>query len=299
MKRTSIGSWAYAIGPYEDDPIPFEEVTENLKKLNFDGVELGGFSIHPSPETHPNKEDRDALLEHMKNVGLGFSGFVPNLWGENLIDTEDQSKYIEAFTEGAKFANDLGIAGVRVDCVQPPTILDEMDEAVARGRVVNTWKTCCDIAADLDCYVTWEFEPGFAFNKPSQILQLIDEVNKDNFGVEFDTCHAEMVAGKGARQPGTPETLPGGCLEMAQKLRGKINHIHLIDSDGTLHHDETSSHPPFGDGYLNFDEIIPELLKNELSHDWWTIDLCFWPDAWAVTERCKKSLDEMNAKFCG
>ncbi|MCH8204787.1 MAG: sugar phosphate isomerase/epimerase, partial [Candidatus Hydrogenedentes bacterium] len=72
---------------------------------------------------------------------------------------------------------------------------------------------------------------------------------------------------------------------------------HLIDSDGTLHNDETSSHPPFGDGYLNFGEIIPELNRNELSHDWWTIDLCFWPDAWAVTERCKKSIDELNAQY--
>lgn len=297
MKRISIGSWAYAIGPYEDNPVPWDEVTSKLKALGFDGVELGGFSIHPSPETHPAKEDRDKLLADMEAVGLAFSGFVPNLWGENLIDTDDPSAYINAFREGLQFASDLGIKGVRVDCVQPPTILDEMDEDTARQRVVSTWQRCSDEAADKGCYVTWEFEPGFAFNKPSQILQIIDEVDRDNFGVEFDTCHAEMVAGKGARQPGEKETLPGGCLEMAQKLRGKINHIHLIDSDGTLHNDETSSHPPFGDGYLNFGEILPELNRNELSHDWWTIDLCFWPDAWAVTERCKKSIDELNAQY--
>ncbi|MCH7908774.1 MAG: sugar phosphate isomerase/epimerase [Candidatus Hydrogenedentes bacterium] len=297
MKRISIGSWAYAIGPYEDDPVPWDEVTAKLKGLNFDGVELGGFGIHPNPETHPTKEDRDKLLSDMEAVGLAFSGFVPNLWDENLIDTEDQTAYIDAFREGLQFASDLGIKGIRVDCVQPPTILDEMDEATARGRVVSTWQRCSDEAADKGCYVTWEFEPGFAFNKPSQILRILDEVNRDNFGVEFDTCHAEMVAGVGARQPGKKETLPGGCLELAQKLRGKINHIHLIDSDGTLHNDETSSHPPFGDGYLKFDEILPELAKNDLSHDWWTIDLCFWADAWAVTERCKKSLDELNAKY--
>ncbi len=297
MKRISIGSWAYAIGPYEENPVPWDEVTSKLKALGFDGVELGGFSIHPSPETHPTKEDRDRLLADLETVGLAFSGFVPNLWGENLIDTDDQTAYIGAFREGLQFASDLGIKGIRVDCVQPPTILDEMDEDTARQRVVSTWQRCSDEAADKGCYVTWEFEPGFAFNKPSQVLQIIDEVNRDNFGVEFDTCHAEMVAGKGARQPGEKETLPGGCLEMAQKLRGKINHIHLIDSDGTLHNDETSSHPPFGDGYLNFDEIIPELNRNDLSHDWWTIDLCFWPDAWAVTERCKKAIDRLNVQY--
>ena len=297
MKRISIGSWAYAIGPYEENPVPWDEVTSKLKALGFDGVELGGFSIHPSPETHPAKEDRDKLLADLKAVGLAFSGFVPNLWGENCIYNEDPSACIDAFRVGLQYASDLGIKGVRVDCVQPPTILDEMDEDTARQRVVTTWQRCSDEAADKGCYVTWEFEPGFAFNKPSQILRIVEEVNRDNFGVEFDTCHAEMVAGKGARQPGEKETLPGGCLEMAQKLRGKINHIHLIDSDGTLHNDETSSHPPFGDGYLNFDEILPELNRNELRHDWWTIDLCFWPDAWTVTERCKKSLDELNGQY--
>jgi hypothetical protein len=34
-----------------------------------------------------------------------------------------------------------------------------------------------------------------------------------------------------------------------------------------------------------------------LPHDWWTIDLCFWANAWEVTERCKASLDELNRKY--
>jgi hypothetical protein len=32
-------------------------------------------------------------------------------------------------------------------------------------------------------------------------------------------------------------------------------------------------------------------------HDWWTIDLCFWPDAWQATADCKKYLDELIAKY--
>ncbi|MBI1319322.1 MAG: TIM barrel protein [Candidatus Hydrogenedens sp.] len=296
MKRISIGSWAYAIGPYEKDPVPWSTVIRKLKELNFDGVELGGFGIHPNPETHPEKSQRAELVAELKEVGIALSGFVPNLWGEKLINTDDPEPYIAAFTQGAEFASDLGVAGIRVDCVQPPTIFDEVDEDTARQRVVSTWQRCCDIAADKGCFVTWEFEPGFAFNKPSQVSRIVDEVNKANFGLEFDTCHGEMVA-KGARQPGTPEILEGGCLELAQMLRGKINHIHLIDSDGTLNEHETSAHPPFGDGYLDFDAIIPELVKNDTGHDWWTIDLCFWPDAWTLTERCKKALDEYNVKY--
>ena len=87
MKRISIGSWAYAIGPYEDNPIPWEEVCEKLKELNFDGVELGGFGIHPHPDNHPEKADREKLVAYMADLGLGFSGLVANLWGEQLINT--------------------------------------------------------------------------------------------------------------------------------------------------------------------------------------------------------------------
>jgi len=299
MKKISIGSWAYSIGPYEKEPVPWTDVLKGLKALDFDGVEIGGFSIHPSPENQPTKEDRAKIVEEAKEIGIGFSGFVPNLWGEKLINTEDTTDYINAFKKGLEFAVDLGVKGLRVDAVQGPDVLAEMDYDTALNRIVSTWKTCSKLAAEHGCYVTWEFEPGFAFNKPSDILRIVDKVNEDNFGTEYDTCHAEMVAGKGARQIGTIETLPGGALELAQKLRGKINHIHLIDSDGTLNEHNTSSHPPFGDGYLNFDELIPELNRSGIQHDWWTIDLCFWPDAWKLTERCKKSLDDYNKKYGG
>ena len=31
MKQISIGSWAYSIGPYADNPVPFDEVIKRLK----------------------------------------------------------------------------------------------------------------------------------------------------------------------------------------------------------------------------------------------------------------------------
>jgi sugar phosphate isomerase/epimerase len=299
MKKISIGTWAYSIGPYADDPVPWNVVLDKLQELGFDGVELGGFSIHPHPDNHPTKEDRERLKQEMREHNLEFSGMVPNLWSTKLINTDNHSEYMAEFRKNLQFCEDVGIKGFRVDTVQPPTIFEQVDEDTARRRVVKTWQQCCDEAAAKDIYITWEFEPGFAFNKPSQILQIVEEVGRDNFGVEFDTCHAHMVAAVGARQPGQQETLPGGALELAQKLRGKINHIHLIDSDGTLHDDETSTHAPFGEGVLNFDELLPELNQSGVAHDWWTIDLCFWPDAWVVTEKCKKEIDKLNAKHGG
>lgn len=312
-KRSSIGSWAYTIGPYAANPVDFATVCTKLKALGFDGVELGGFPPHPNPGNPngpneswpgalPERSQRAELKAQMAEWGLGFSGIAANLWGEKLINTDDQSKYIAEFRKNSEFCSDLGIMGIRVDCVQPPTIHREIDYDTAMQRVVNTWRTCADIASDAGQYVTWEVEPGFAFNKPSDAVRIHDAVNKPNFGIQYDTCHGQMVAVVGARHEGGKETYPNQ-VDYIRMLNGRINHIHVIDSDNTCHkdakgEDETSSHPPFGLGLLNFDEIMPELVKaSRLSHDWWTIDLCFWPDAWAATETCKKYLDGLIAKY--
>ena len=312
-KRSSIGSWAYTIGPYGSNPIDFDTVCKTLKTLGFDGVELGGFPPHPNPGNPngsnegfggamPEASQRAELKAQMKEYGLGFSGLAANLWGEKLINTDDASKYIAEFEKNSSFASDLGIQGIRVDCVQPPTIHREIDYATAMARVVKAWKACADIAATRGQYVTWEFEPGFAFNKPSDVVRIHDAVDKANFGLQYDTCHGQMVGVMGARQEGEKEVF-ANQVELIRMLNGRINHIHVIDSDNKCHkdakgEDETSAHPPFGMGVLNFDEIMPELVKaSRLSHDWWTIDLCFWPDAWAATATCKTALDGLIAKY--
>lgn len=296
MKKISIGSWAYSIGPYEKKPIPWDDVVKKLKELNFDGVELGGFGIHPNPDNMPEKAQRQKIKQQMADLGLEFSGLAANLWGEHLLDAEDNTPYLECFRKNLQFCVDLGIPAIRVDAVQPPTIFDQVDYDTVLDRAVRTWKICAAEAADKGIRVAWEFEPGFAFNKPSDIIRVVEEVDNPNFGVMFDSSHGYMVAVVGARQPGEKETLPGGVVELARKLRGKINHIHLIDSDGTLHHDETSTHVPFGDGKVDFDALLPELNQNEMGHNWWTIDLCFWENAWDVTAKCKQAIDKLNAK---
>ncbi len=311
--KTSIGSWAYTIGPYASHPVPFDTVCQRLKELGFDGVELGAFPPHPNPGNPsgpdsewpgamPGKTERAELKAKLAALGLGLSGMAANLWGEKLINTDDQSKYIAEFKKNSEFATDVGIKGIRVDCVQPPTIHREIDYQTAFDRVVKTWKTCCDIAADAGQYVTWEFEPGFAFNKPSDIVRIHDAVGKPNFGLQYDTCHGQMVGVNGARQEGQKETFPTQ-LEFLKLLDGRINHVHVIDSDNTCHkdangEDETSTHPPFGAGVLDLDSIFPALLKAaRLPYGWITIDLCFWPDAWGATETCKKRVDELIGRY--
>ncbi|MBC8404588.1 MAG: sugar phosphate isomerase/epimerase [Planctomycetes bacterium] len=302
MKRISIGSWAYTIGPYGDKPVDFETVCTKLAELGFDGLELGGFPPHPNPDDLTSAEQRQQVVEQMKRHGLEFSGLAANLWGENLIDTDDPSKYIAEFKKNCEFSRDLGIKGIRVDTVQPPTIFDKVDPDTAFKRVTSTFATCNEIAKDHGLYMTWEFEPGFAFNKPSDLFRILDAVDDTNFGVLYDTSHGHMVAEVGARQPGEKEVLAGGQIELIQRLNGRINHIHLIDSDNSCHkdengEDETSMHLPFGEGLVDFDAVVPHLAAIDPGHDWWTIDLCFWPDAWDATASCKAFMDKLNERY--
>lgn len=302
MKRTSIGTWAFNVGPYGADPIPFPTVLAKLRELGFDGLELGGFNGYPNPQNHPTAEDRARLKETVAGHGLAFSGFAQDLWSEHLLDVDDASAYVASFQANCDFAADLGIKGVRVDTVQPPTLHRSVDYDTLLKRLVTTWDRCIGYAADKGLYVYWEFEPGFAFNKPSDIQRVLDALPHDNFGVLYDTCHGQMVAVVGARQEGEKETLKGGQLELIERLSGRIKHIHLIDSDNTCHkdangNDETSAHPPFGEGVLDFDALVPALAKEPVGHDWWTIDLCFWPDAWRATATCKAALDELVRKY--
>ena len=263
---------------------------------------LGRLPPHPNPDALPAKSQREELRAKVRQWGLEFAGMDTCLGGRRLLDTDDTAPYVAAFAQKAAFGADLGVATLRVDTVQPPTVFEHVDYQTALGRLARTWQTCCRIAADRGLRVSWEFEPGFAFNKPSDVLRVLDAVDRPNFGVLLDTCHAQMVSVIGARQPGEKETLPGGPRELIRMLHGRINHLHLIDSDNTCHKDEqgrddTSAHPPFGCGLLDFDELMPALAAEPLPDDWWTIDLCFWPQAWEAAAECKQFVDGLNRRY--
>ena len=296
-KKLSIGSWAYTFGPYQEKPIPFETVVKTLGKLGFDGVEVGAFRPHLYPDDYPMKADRDKVVKMIKDAGLEVSGVAADFWGLSDPscacppgDPENEAKYVNLFKKNVQLCLDLGSPAIRVDTGQPPDAYKGAKRGKVMRQIAKVWKECAKIAAGVGVKVTWEFEPGFLFNKPSEVLQLVRQVSHKNFGVMFDACHAHMCAVVGARQYGKKETLKGGVVEFARMLKGKINHVHLIDSDGTLHGDETSTHRPFGEGCLDFGEVIPAIEKAGYAGPWWTIDLCFWPEAWDVTANAKEFL---------
>ena len=307
--RISIGTWAYLFNQ-EQPTNDFHVILHKLQDLGYDGVELGSFGPHPSPASHPTKASRQKLKKEIADHGLALSGIAVDLWafktpGTSIMD-ETPAAYLTAFLGWCVFASELDAKTIRVDSVIGPKFFEEDVEGKKIGaekgmdRLVSVWDKCSKIAADYGLNVCWEFEPGFAFNKTSEILKLVDGVRakgNPNFGVLYDTCHAHMVATVGANHTGTKEILPGGELELLEKLKGKITHIHLIDSDGSLNEHNTSTHNPFGTGKLDFDKLVPALQNCGVPHDWWTVDLCFWPQAWEVTAQSKKYLDKLREKY--
>ena len=299
MKKLSIGSWAFLFN--QDQPTTdFHALVHKLGHLGYQGIELFGFAPHPNPDSHDTKEKRQKLRKMILDHRLDFSALTANLKSHKLWSVEDQGPFLAEFAKNAIFAEDLGIKTIVVDTIESMAQAAQIEPKVVFDRCVKAFDACSKKAAQHGVTVAWEFAPCFPINKPSEIVGLIDTIRSlgnANFGALFDTCNAHMCAAVGANQIGEKETLSGGAVELLQKLKGKITHIHFGDSDGTLDEPNGSRHLPLGKGILNFDQLVPELLACGVPNDWWCVDLSFWPDAWAVTADSKRFLDKLRHKY--
>src|ERR1039457_977125 len=100
-KRISIGSWGLTNWADRGHSVPLHVGGGKLKGVGLDWLGLGAFPPHPNPGNPagadadwpgamPEKSQRLELAAQMRERGLGFSGIAANLWGEKLINTDDQ-----------------------------------------------------------------------------------------------------------------------------------------------------------------------------------------------------------------
>lgn len=288
MKKISLGSWAFSFGPYSDHPIPFEQTAQRLAEAGYDGIEICGFPPHITLEKYGTAESRRELVRFLGDQHLGISGYAADLTSANPLLDRNRQAYLDLFSRNVDLCANIGCPAIRVDTIAPPGSEQPGDFE----RVASLWREAAGIAQKRRIRMVWEFEPGFAFNKPSEVVRVHDDVAHPNFQVMFDTSHAYMCGVIGARQPGTRETLRGGVEEFLQMLAGRIGSIHLIDSDGTLHNNETSTHRPFGEGQIDFRALAPQLLAVP-GIEWWCIDLCFWPGSWELVESSRAFVGDL------
>lgn len=296
MKKLAIGTWAYIFGPYETRPVDFRTVVQTLSDIGFDAVSIAGFRPHIFVDDYEADGKREELLSLLKQTGLCAAEFSPDPCGLNPVI--DPGPYIERMERNVLFLEKCGFPMLRLDTACPPILPQGVDYQTAYERTVYTFREITQFAKAHNVKVVWEFEPGFLFNKPGEILSILNDIPDENFSILFDSCHAYMCSVVGARQLGEKETLGGGVTEFMRLLKGRIGMVHLIDSDGTLHDNDTSTHAPFGTGVIDMDAVYQELLKPEIySGEFISIDLCFWADAWNVTKRCYDYIRDLQKKY--
>ncbi|MCL4402345.1 MAG: sugar phosphate isomerase/epimerase, partial [Acidobacteria bacterium] len=219
----------------------------------------------------------------IRDNGLAVSGYAADFTTVNPVPPENRERYLELFRRQVEMAADLGSPSIRVDSVAAPGSIRNRDYIAALSHLAGIWHEAAGIAQEAGVRMVWEFEPGYVFNKPSEVVTMHEKVDHPNFRILFDTSHAYTCAVAGARQHRERETLPGGVQEFLKKLEGRVGAVHLIDSDGTLYGEETSAHLPFGKGLVNFQRLAPALLAIT-GLEWWCVDMCFWAGAWDLVE---------------
>jgi sugar phosphate isomerase/epimerase len=283
VMKISCGTWAFSFGPYSDHPIGIEESAKRLSAAGYDGVEICGFPPQVTLERYAAKESRRELVRLLTDLNLGVSGYSADHTSVNLAAPGNQERYLDLFRRNVELCADIGSPLIRVDTVSAPGSLSEREYGESFERIADIWRRAAEIAAGAGVLVAWEFEPGFILNKPSEIVALHDRIGHPNFKVILDTSHAYLCSVVGARQQPPKETLAGGVAQLLKKLNGRIGHVHLVDTDGTLYGDETSTHLPFGEGVVDFKALAP-LLAAQPGIGWWCVDLCFCEGAWDLVE---------------
>ena len=274
--KLSLGSWAFSFGPFSKDPWPFSKVLRFISEAGYDGVEINGFRPHPHPDDYDTPAKCKTLLNEIEGYGLGISGYAPP-FGDVPPAEVDTETYLTAFCKGLAFCDRCGIERLRVDSASPPVSFSAEEYERRFVRLAHTWHAAAEEAARMGIKLVWEFEPGFWLNKPSEVERMVKAVNHENFRLLFDTSHAYMGSVVSARHTGNPELLEGGAVEYARRLSPMVGHLHLIDSDGTLHDGETSTHAAFGKGKIDFAAVLKALKPTLVDLPWWCVDFCFNP----------------------
>ena len=297
MPKLSIGSWCFLFGQ-EQPAADFHVLTHHLQNLGYDGVELGAFAPHPTPENLPTREERQKFARLVTSHGLDFSALVADLWSQKLVSVSDTSGYVEAFRKNLQFAEDLDIRRIRIDTAEATTTLPRnLDPRLAMDRAVAAFDRCAKLANERGVQVCWEFEANFPLNRPSEIVELarrVRDLENANFGVLFDTATAHVIAGGKSAWSGEGEVLVDGAFELAKKLDGLITHVHVADGDGSLLPQGLPTRKRIGKGKIPLAPLIAEL--NRQTPEWTTSDLCFMPDAWTEAAEAKRLLSRQMPK---
>ena len=280
--KISLGSWAFSFGPFESDPWSWDRFVDFTADNGYDGVEINAQAPHPHPDQYDTPAKCRELMTRLADKGLGVSGYAVNGHFPDLAAappaTASPGQFVDALRPYLQVCTNAGIGALRMDTASPPDELDSSEYDKRFANAVQCLRAAAAAAAGHGVTLMWEFEPGFWLNKPSEVVRLHDEVDHAHFKLLFDTSHAYMGAVMASRHTGTAERLAGGTAAYAAMIRDRMGHLHVIDSDGELHDDDTSTHIAFGEGFVDFPATLEALKPRLADMQWWCVDFCFNPE---------------------
>ena len=288
------------MGAYADDPLSLDAVIHQAADLGYQGIALGGFPPHASVDRYPNRAARRELMRKVQGAGLEVNSYAADLLDCHFYDGSPEAlrTYHERFDRALELVCDCEIPIIRVDTVSLTPYPPEFDYERARGTVIEVFRQDAEKAGAAGVTVAWEFEPGRLFNKPGEILGILEAVDHESFTIQYDTAHGQLCAVVGAHQYGERETLPGGQQELIGRLAGKIGDVHLIDTDNTMRNDTNSNKVPFGTGVLDFPALVAALRSAGYAREWWTVDLGPQTgDVWAIARDAYRFV--LGGRVCG
>jgi len=258
MKIYSVG-WGWTPIP-EDMPVndSLIKIADNVKALGFDGVDY--LSTFESLDEFFDEENCEKLRRHCEEIGLPIGGLVfqSALW--NNPDEELTAKQLAYFEKCAKTAVNIGAK--TISCIIPGSfgarnvrgnaspsekrsanLPDDYSWDADWARFAGNLSKACDIAAKYGVRIAMECFPGSLCSTPHAMLKLLEDVNRENFGIQLDTAHL-------INQHIDPETA-------VYMLGGKrIFNVHFKDSDGL-----TRGNLPAGCGICDYTAML-RALKN-------------------------------------
>lgn len=228
-----------------------------IRKLGFRYLEMEGLGAAHLKALDSSRRD---VLSALGDNGLRVHNFCvvdPDLVS---LDAARRAKALDRFRLGADLGGFLGAETLHLASYAPPVryidakpyqlgggykFANHTRVEIPRGfdwsavwrTLVESCRSCADIAARHGRTVIMEPRVGEVVCSVDSMLRLIEHVDRPNFKANFDSGHFS------AQRENVPLAL--------EKLRGKFANIHIADNNPV-----NSDHLPIGDGVIDWKEFF-------------------------------------------
>lgn len=199
-------TWAWTPIP-EDMPEgkSVEKIADSIKEAGFEAIDFLG--TPEALDTYFTREVSLSIGEHIKEIGLEPNVFVfqENRW--NSPEPAVIAKLLEGFEQAAATAQRIGCRILSSLAVVPwgavpwkfnpaaPAqkvsfyLPEDYDYPADWKRTVENYRRGLEIARRYGLRMSIECFPGTMISTPHAMLQLLQEIGADDFGIQLDTNH--------------------------------------------------------------------------------------------------------------